>query len=69
MARFKSSLRPSLQPYVRQGFVRPGQKTGPIGIRWYSSYWEEDIASGLISADMSSEREGWFRLQLGNVEQ
>lgn len=37
------------------------------GIRWTHSYWGE-IASGLISADMGGQDEGWFRIQLGSLD-
>lgn len=48
--------------------LRPGSRSGPIGIRWSSSYWGE-IASGFITADMASAYEGWFRIQIGNLDQ
>jgi hypothetical protein len=34
--------------------------------RW--SDWDE-IATGTISADMSGKDEGWFRVQLGSLDQ
>jgi hypothetical protein len=54
---------------AHRGFIRRGAKSGPIGIRWYSTYWDEDIASGLITADMTGVYEGWLRIQLGNLDQ
>ena len=41
---------------------------GSRGIRWTHSYWGE-IASGMISADMSGQNDGWLRVQLGNLDQ
>jgi hypothetical protein len=38
------------------------------GITWTHSYWGE-IASGLISADMTGSEEGWFRIQIGGLDQ
>jgi hypothetical protein len=35
---------------------------------WTRSYWGE-IATGTISADMSGPHEGWFRIQLGSLDQ
>jgi hypothetical protein len=63
----QDGLKLDLYRLAPRGFIRLGLKTGPIGIRWYSSYRDEDIASGLITADMNGEQEGWFPLQLGNV--
>jgi hypothetical protein len=54
---------------ARRGFVYRGARSSPIGIRWYSTYWEEEIASGVITADMSGEHEGWLRIQLGKLDQ
>ena len=34
-----------------------------MGIRWYSAYWDRELASGLIAADMSGTWEGWLRLE------
>jgi hypothetical protein len=34
-----------------------------MGIRWYSTYWDRELASGLITADMSGTWEGWLRLE------
>jgi hypothetical protein len=42
--------------------------TGPIGIAWTEKYTGDEIASGLITADMSSIH-GWFRIQLGHLDQ
>jgi hypothetical protein len=53
------------EPAARRGFIRPGAKSGPIGIRWFSTYWDEEIASGTITADMSGEHEGLFPNTVG----
>jgi len=65
----QDGLKLDLNRLARRGFVCRGARSGPIGIRWYSTYWEEEIASGVITADMSGEREGWFRIQLGQLDQ
>jgi hypothetical protein len=36
-------------------------------ITWTHSYWGE-IATGMISADISGPHEGWFRIQLGSLD-
>ena len=61
-------LKMDLNKLRRQGFVRPGARSGPNGIRWSSSYWGE-IASGFITANMEGIWEGWFCIQLGDFHQ
>src|SRR5690242_375183 len=53
---------------VRQGLIAPGSATGPHAIRWVNSN-SEVIASGWISADLSSEIEGSLRMQIGELDQ
>ena len=65
----QDGLKLDLNRLIRSGLIRRGAKSAPTGIRWYSSYWERDITSGIITADISGEREGWLRLQLGRSDQ
>jgi hypothetical protein len=65
----QDGLKLDINRLAHRRFIRRGARSGPIGIRWYSSYWDEDIASGLITADMSGLHEGWLRIQLGNLDQ
>src|SRR5262245_43839238 len=58
----------NLNRLARQGFVRPGAATGPFGIKWTSSYFDEEVASGVITADMSGH-EGWLCIQIGQLDQ
>lgn len=67
--RLESGLKLNFNRLARQGFIRPGACTPPIGIRWTNNYTCEEIASGLITADMSGRFEGWFRIQLQNLDQ
>ena len=64
----QDGLKLDLNRLARQGFVRRGANIGSRGIRWTHSYWGE-IANGTISADMSGKDEGWFRIQLGSLDQ
>jgi hypothetical protein len=57
-----------LNRLARKGFIKHGADIGVRGITWTHSYWGE-IASGTISADMSGPHEGWFRIQLGSLDQ
>jgi hypothetical protein len=65
----QDGLKLDINNLAHRGFIRRGAKSDPIGIRWYSSYWDKDIASGFITADMSGVYEGWLRIQLGNLDQ
>jgi hypothetical protein len=64
----QDGLKLDLNCLARRGFVRRGANIGLRGIRWTHSYWGE-IATGTISADMSGPHEGWFRIQLGSLDQ
>jgi hypothetical protein len=65
----QDGLKLDINQLARRGFIRRGAKSGPVGIRWTSTYWDEEIASGVITADMSGRYEGWLRIQLGNLDQ
>jgi hypothetical protein len=45
-----------------------GANIGCRGITWTHSHWGE-VTTGMISADMSGKHEGWFRIQLGSLDQ
>ena len=62
-------LKLDLNRLARQGLVNPGAQTGPFAIRWTNTYWQEEIAIGLISADMQGEIEGSLRIQIGELDQ
>jgi hypothetical protein len=64
----QDGLKLDLNRLARKGFIRPGASIGTRGITWTHSYWGE-IASGIITADMSGHNEGWFRIQLGSLDQ
>lgn len=59
----QDGLKLDLNRLARNGFIRRGARSGPMGIRWYSTYWDRELASGLITADMSGTWEGWLRLE------
>jgi hypothetical protein len=64
----EDGLKLDLNRLARKGFVRRSANIGFRGITWTHSYWGE-IASGLISADMTGSEEGWFRIQIGGLDQ
>jgi hypothetical protein len=65
----QDGLKLDLNRLYRHGFIQRGARSGPVGIRWYSTYWDKEIASGLITANVSGVEEGWLRLQLGNLDE
>jgi hypothetical protein len=64
----QDGLKLDLNQLARNGFVRFGSNTLNRGIAWTSSYWGE-VASGVISADMSNEHIGWLRIVIGGLDQ
>lgn len=65
----QDGLRLDINRLAHRGFIRRGAQSGPIGIRWTSTYWDQEIASGIITADMSGEFDGWMKIQLGKLDQ
>ena len=65
----QDGLKLDLNRLASQGLVRPGATVGPYSIRWLNTYWDEEIASGFISANMEGEYEGWFRIQIASLDQ
>jgi hypothetical protein len=64
----QDGLKLDLNRLARKGFIKHGTNIGGRGITWTHSYWGE-IATGTISADMSGTDGGWFRIQLGSLDQ
>jgi hypothetical protein len=52
-----------------QGYVQPGQATGPCEIRWTDSISGDVIALGFISADLRNKTGAWFQITIGNLDQ
>jgi len=65
--RLENGFRLDINRLARRGFIRPGARTGPVGIRW--TYNGEPWAIGWITADMQGEWDGSFRIWLGNLDQ
>ena len=66
--RLENGLKLDLNRLARRGFVQPGAYRGS-GISWTNNYTGEQIASGFITADMNGPEEGWFRIQIGKLDQ
>jgi hypothetical protein len=54
---------------TRRGWIRPGAKSGPHLIRWTYNHTGEEIASGLIVANMEGKCGGWMRILIGGLDQ
>ena len=67
-ARLESGLKLDLNRLARRGFIQPGAYKAS-GISWTNNYTGEQIASGFITADMNGPDEGWFRIQIGRLDQ
>ena len=65
----ESGLKLDLNRLARDGFIRPRALTGPVGIVWTDGYTGDERASGLITADMTRTIVGWFRIQIGHLDQ
>ena len=68
-AQLESGLKLDINRLLRRGFIRSGAATGPIGIKWTDTYFDEEIVSGWITADLSGTDEGWLRVNLGKLDQ
>jgi hypothetical protein len=65
----QDGLKLDLNKLACQGWIRPGAKAGPHPIRWTYSYTGEEIASGLINANIEGEYEGSLPIQIGSLDQ
>ncbi len=65
----QAGLKLDLNKLRRQGWLRPGAKVGPHHIRWTYTYTGEEIASGLITANMEGKYGGWLRILIGDLDQ
>jgi hypothetical protein len=66
--RLEDGLKLDLNTLIRQNLVRPRAAWGST-IIWSYRYSGEQIASGQVTADMSNASGGWFRIQLGTLDQ
>jgi hypothetical protein len=60
-------LKLDLNRLIRNGFIQRGAVVRSL-IRWSHPYWD-DVVIGTIAADLTSQREGWFGIEIGNVYQ
>jgi hypothetical protein len=64
----QDGLKLDLNQLARRGFIQFGANIGARGISWSNSH-QGEIASGVISADMSKPTDAWFRIAIGRFVQ
>jgi hypothetical protein len=67
--RLENGLKLNLNVLAQQRIIQPGACSGPVGIRWMNFDTDEEIATGIIAADMSGIYEGWLRIRIGQLDQ
>jgi hypothetical protein len=68
--KLQDGLKLDLNRLVRRGVIKPGAKTGLVGIQLWDHYWDRQKDFGQITADMSGTVEGWFRINMvGGTDQ
>jgi hypothetical protein len=68
-AHLESGLKLDVNRLARRGIIQPGAVSGPVSIEWTDSYFEREIASGIITSDLRGPYEGHFRIQIGSLDQ
>src|SRR5262245_28905440 len=61
--RLESELKLDICRLARHGFLHAGAAIGPVIITWTNSYTRAEVASGIITANMTRTDVGWFRIQ------
>jgi hypothetical protein len=64
----QDGLKLDLNHLARKGFVKFGANIGARGISWSNSHRGE-IASGVVTADMTGASRAWFRVAIGRFVQ
>lgn len=67
-ATLEAGLKLDLNRLARRGFIRPGEYRRS-GISWTDRHSGDQMASGVISADMTDTYDGWFQIDIGNLRQ
>ena len=64
----QDGLKLDLNHLARKGFIKPGANIGTRGISWRNAH-QREIASGVITADMTDPCHAWFRIAIGRSAQ
>lgn len=57
-----------LNRLAQQGYIRRGTHSRSR-ITWTENFYREQVASGVITADMTDEYGGWFRIEMDDLDQ
>jgi hypothetical protein len=64
----QDGLKLDLNHLSRNGFIKFGGHVGTRGIAWRNSH-QGEVASGVITADMTDPSNAWFRIAIGGFVQ
>jgi hypothetical protein len=67
--RLETGLSLDLNRLARGGFIHPGTTSRPAGIMWTGSRFGDEIASGIVSSDLTGPYEGWLWVRVGDLGQ
>ena len=65
---FEAGLKLDINILAREGLLRPGARFS-CTYSWTNRRTGERTASALINAQLQTERAGWFRIQMGELDQ
>ena len=65
---FQDGLKLDINKLARKGMLQPEARVS-CTYSWSNSYTGEQTASALITAQLQTERAGWFRIQMGELDQ
>jgi hypothetical protein len=64
----QDGLKLDLNLLARRGFIKFGTNSGPRRISWTNSH-QGQVASGVVSAEMTDPNHAWFRIAIGQSVQ
>ena len=64
----QDGLKLDLNYLARRGFIKFGANIGARGISWSNTH-QGEVASGVITADMTDPSHAWFQIAIGRFAQ
>ena len=65
---FEDGLKLDINKLAREGLLQPGARVS-CSYSWTNSYSGERVANALLTSQLPTERAGWFRIQMGELDQ
>ena len=65
---FEHGLKLDINKLAREGLLQPEARAS-CTYSWTNNYTGERIASARLTAQLQTERAGWFRIQMGDLDQ